>query len=168
MITKATQTHGDDNPVDKDEDLVQRFNKGDLPAFNSIHKQYFLKLYYFTFKLIKDDQEAKAIASETMEKLWKLRGNFETMADIRGFLYTVSNNAGYDYLKSNTCKKEILVADVQEMLKDDIDDENNERLNLFVEAILSSSNSTVEKLKKILVYLKDKNYQIDINELKNV
>jgi hypothetical protein len=53
-------------------------------------------------------------------------------------------------------------------LKDDIDNENNERLNLFVDAILSSSNPAIEKLKKILLHLKDKNYQIDINELKNV
>ena len=53
-------------------------------------------------------------------------------------------------------------------LKDDIDEENNERLNSFVDAILSSSNPVIENLKKILLYLRDKNYQADINELKNV
>ena len=53
-------------------------------------------------------------------------------------------------------------------LKDDIDEENNERLNLFVDAILSSSNPVIENLRKILLYLRDRNYQADINELKNV
>ncbi len=53
-------------------------------------------------------------------------------------------------------------------LKDDIDEESNERLNLFVDAILSSSNPVIENLKKILLYLRDKNYQADINELRNV
>lgn len=56
---------------------------------------------------------------------------------------------------------------LKKALKDDIDDENNDRLNLFVNAILSSSNPVIENLKKILLYLKDKTYQADINELKN-
>ncbi len=57
---------------------------------------------------------------------------------------------------------------LKKALKDDIDEENNERLNLFVDAILSSSNPAIESLKKILLYLKDNTYKADINVLKNV
>lgn len=53
-------------------------------------------------------------------------------------------------------------------LKDDIDDERDERLNLFVDAILSSSNPVIEKLKKILLYLKEKNYQANEDVLKRI
>ena len=49
----------------------------------------------------------------------------------------------------------------------DIDDEADERLNNLVNAIISLENETVKKLEAILLYLRDKTYAADINELKN-
>ena len=57
---------------------------------------------------------------------------------------------------------------LKEEIKNDIDDEKDERLNNLVNAILSSKSDTIKKLKAILLYLKEKTYKADINELKNV
>jgi hypothetical protein len=53
-------------------------------------------------------------------------------------------------------------------LKEDIDDENDVKLNILLDAVLSSSNPVIKKLEKILLHLRDKTYEADINELKNV
>jgi hypothetical protein len=53
-------------------------------------------------------------------------------------------------------------------IKEDIDDEGDERLNNLLNAIISSKSETIKKLEAILLYLRDKTYQADINELKNV
>jgi hypothetical protein len=53
-------------------------------------------------------------------------------------------------------------------IKEDIDDESDEKLNNLLNAILSSKSETIKKLEAILLYLRDKTYQADINELKNV
>ena len=109
----------------EDTDLVQRFRAGDENAFNTLHQQYFLPVYYYTFKYIKNEQESKDIVSETFGKLWLLKKNFNSLPDIRGFLYTVSYNEACDYLKYQyRTKKEILTDDVQKLIGQDIADQD--------------------------------------------
>lgn len=53
-------------------------------------------------------------------------------------------------------------------IKNDIDDETDEKLNKLVKAIINTNCETIKKMKAVLVYFKEKNYEADINELKNV
>jgi hypothetical protein len=53
-------------------------------------------------------------------------------------------------------------------IKEDIDDESDQKLNNLLNAILSSKSETIKKLETILLYLRDRTYAADINELKNV
>ena len=56
---------------------------------------------------------------------------------------------------------------LKQQIKDDIDNENDEKLNKLVNAIIKTDCTTIKKIKSFLLYLKDKNYQTDINELIN-
>lgn len=56
---------------------------------------------------------------------------------------------------------------LKKKIKDDIDNEKDVRLNELVNAIIKTNCETVRKMKFFLQYLKEKNYQADINELKN-
>ena len=56
---------------------------------------------------------------------------------------------------------------LKKTIKDDLDNEDDERLNNLLNAILSSKSETIKKLQSILLYLRDKTYAADINELKN-
>lgn len=56
---------------------------------------------------------------------------------------------------------------LKKQIKNEIDNEEDERLNKLVSAIIKTDCDSIKKLKAILNYLKDKNYQADINELKN-
>jgi len=52
-------------------------------------------------------------------------------------------------------------------IKNDIDTENDEKLNLLVNAIIKTDCASIKKIKSFLLYLKEKNYQADINTLIN-
>lgn len=52
-------------------------------------------------------------------------------------------------------------------IKADIDTEKNEKFNKLVDAVIRTDCMTVKKMKSILQYLKEKNYNAEINELKN-
>ena len=52
-------------------------------------------------------------------------------------------------------------------IKSDIDSENDKRLKKLVNAIITTNCQSVRVLKHFLLYLKEKNYQVDINELIN-
>jgi hypothetical protein len=53
-------------------------------------------------------------------------------------------------------------------IKNDMDNETDAKLNKLVKAIIDTNCKTIKKMKAILIYLKEKNYEADINELKNV
>ncbi len=66
-----------------------------------------------------------------------------------------------DFGYSNNYKK------LKRQIKDDIDNEGDEKLNKLVNAVIKTNCSTIVKLKSFLLYLKEKNYQFDTNELIN-
>ncbi len=56
---------------------------------------------------------------------------------------------------------------LKKQIKSDIDNESDERLNKLVNAIIKTDCGSIKKIKSFLHYLKEKNYEADINELKN-
>ena len=56
---------------------------------------------------------------------------------------------------------------LKKQIKEDIENENDGKLNKLVNAVIKTNCETIRKIKSILLYLKEKNYQTDINELIN-
>jgi hypothetical protein len=52
-------------------------------------------------------------------------------------------------------------------MKEDIDKEGDEKLNRLLDALIKTDCSTIKKIKSFLIYLKEKNYKVDINKLIN-
>lgn len=78
--------------------LMFRFRNGEALAFNTIYNRYYSTLRYFSLNIINQKGEAENIAVETFVKLYRLCRNFESMANVRAFLYVTARNACYDYL----------------------------------------------------------------------
>ena len=57
--------------------------------------------------------------------------------------------------------------ELKRQIKNDIDNEGDEKLNKLISAIIKTDCATIKKIKSVLLYLKEKNYDVDINELKN-
>jgi hypothetical protein len=56
---------------------------------------------------------------------------------------------------------------LKKQIKDDIDNEDDEKLNKLLNTIIKTDCLTMKKIKSFLIYLKEKNYSVDINELIN-
>lgn len=57
--------------------------------------------------------------------------------------------------------------ELKQQIKNDIDKEGDEKLNKLINAIIKTDCAAIKKIKSVLIYLKEKNYDVDINELKD-
>lgn len=100
--------------------------------------------------------------------LWKHKDRLQFVIQldppIEDWLITILNENGLrieDFGYDRDFKK------LKKQIKEDIDNESDDKLNRLVNAVIKTDCYTIKKIKSILIYLKEKNYQTDINELIN-
>lgn len=81
------------------DELVSEFNKGNPKSFSSIFNIYYSALCFFAERMILNREDAEDIVEESFVKLWKLHANFETMQNIKAFLYITTKNACRNFIK---------------------------------------------------------------------
>lgn len=101
--------------VKLDDQLAERFRQGDIQAFAHIHEMDYRRYMYYTYQITQDKDAAVSIVTEAYVKLWKLHRNFQTVADIRAFMYTVCRNDSYTFNRDrvNQRKSVMLVGDIE-------------------------------------------------------
>lgn len=67
--------------------------------FNAVFDQYFTALCYFAENITKNRDEAKDIVVASFQKYWDRRDNFSGQPQIKSFLYLVTRNACFDFLR---------------------------------------------------------------------
>ncbi|WP_166922989.1 RNA polymerase sigma factor [Flavobacterium poyangense] len=82
-----------------DIDLIEDFRNGKEKAIRKLYLLYYRPLCYFNKTLIKYSQEAEDISTETFLKLLQKKKDFDTLSDIKAFLFVSSRNACYDFLR---------------------------------------------------------------------
>lgn len=83
-----------------DDKLIKQFNKGDIKALSQVYHMYYAHLCYFAFRLTGNKEEAEDIVSVTLEILLQRYKDFETLSNIKAFLYITVRNRCLDYLRS--------------------------------------------------------------------
>ena len=91
--------------MNEDEFMVA-FKKGDKAAIEHIYKSYHRPLCYFARGLINNKEEAEDIVVETFIKLLRKREDFDRLIMIKGFLFTATRHACYDFLRHVNRKTE--------------------------------------------------------------
>lgn len=85
--------------IKNDIDLLDDFRNGSETAIRKLHTLYYRPLCYFNQRLINDSQEAEDISTETFLKLVKKKNDFDSLSEIKSFLFTASKNACLDFLR---------------------------------------------------------------------
>lgn len=86
-------------PLDSEKDIITRLKRGDHKAMAVLFKQYHKSLCYFARQLVDDEEQAQDIVADAFIKLWEKNGDFESLANIRGFMYVTIRNSCCNYLK---------------------------------------------------------------------
>ena len=81
------------------QNLIESFRGGDADAFEIMYNEYSGVIYLFISNMCGDIEEAKDICTESFIKLWKLRNNFHSLDQVKGFLLTTSRNSCLDHLR---------------------------------------------------------------------
>jgi RNA polymerase sigma-70 factor (ECF subfamily) len=80
-------------------DIIVSFRKGVPEALQSLLKLYYNPLCLFADRLLVDKAAAEDIVGEAFVKLWNKRTNFETLQNVKAFMYITVRNACLNHLK---------------------------------------------------------------------
>lgn len=78
---------------------ITDFQNGSPEAISQLFALYYRSLVYFADSIIKNRNEAEDIVVEGFVKVMQKTKDFESLANIKAFLYVVTRNACYNYLK---------------------------------------------------------------------
>jgi RNA polymerase sigma-70 factor (ECF subfamily) len=126
-------------------DIISGFHKGNSRAFDLLFDMFFPALCYFANKLIEDRQEAEDIVLDTFQKLWARREHFETMPNIKAFLYITVRNTCLNYLRHRETQRK-RTRELVKLLPDRFE-EDAEQQRIRAE-VMKNIYSEIEKLPK--------------------
>ena len=79
--------------------IVTDIRGGDKDSFKEFFEDYYPILCVFSSKYVKNEEQCKDIAQETLLSYWEKRADFEDIYKVKGFLYMVARNRCLNYLK---------------------------------------------------------------------
>ncbi len=82
-----------------DLELVKRCQAGDTRAFDALVTKYRGRVYCMTYHLIQNETEAWDLAQEAFIKAWRGIGSFKSDATFFTWLYRITHNVCYDWLR---------------------------------------------------------------------
>ncbi len=88
-----------ENVEPADEILVSRSQAGDMEAFDQLVTRYRGKIYAMTVNMIHNDADAWDLAQDTFVKAWKALPKFQARSNFYTWLYRISHNVTYDWLR---------------------------------------------------------------------
>lgn len=80
--------------------ITTRLQQNDPKVFDEIFKVFYPSIRYFAASIVSSREEGEDIAMESFRKLWQIRHNFQTLVNIKAFLFITARNACLNYLKS--------------------------------------------------------------------
>jgi len=75
-----------------DEELIEKFQEGDVYAFDEIVRRYKDQLMNFVFRFLNDRSDAEDIVQETFLRVYKNKHAYKRIAKFSTWIYTISGN----------------------------------------------------------------------------
>ena len=109
------------NKINKDElhQLFQEFKLNNQNAYNRLYEKYFELVYGIIFSIIKNKEDTEDITHEVFTKIYKLEKEKLPTSNEASWLYTVSKNECFLYLRKQ--KPNINIEEVYEIPNEDND-----------------------------------------------
>jgi len=107
-----------------DEDLIERFQNGELYAFDLIVKRYKNQLLNFVYRFLGNAEEAEDLVQETFLRVYRNRKAYQKVAKFSTWIYTIAGNLAKTELRKRKRRKFFSISDLGYNEKDyDISDE---------------------------------------------
>ncbi len=107
-----------------DEDLIEKFQNGDLYAFDLIVKRYKNQLLNFVYRFLGNAEEAEDLVQETFLRVYRNRKAYQKVAKFSTWIYTIAGNLAKTELRKRKRRKFFSISDLGYNEKDyDISDD---------------------------------------------
>lgn len=140
-----------------DEDLIERFQKGDLYAFDLIVKRYKDQLLNFVYRFVGNQEEAEDIVQETFLRVYRKRKAYKRIAKFSTWIYTIAGNLSRTELRRRKRRKLFSVTDMgfedrdYEISDEGYNPENQVEGRLQEEIIQKEINNLSPKFREVIV-----------------
>lgn len=91
-----TAAPSDETP---DSILVERSQRGDHGAFDTLVTRYRGKVYGLIYNMVRNDSDAWDLAQDTFFKAWKALPRFEAQSAFFTWIYRIAHNVALDFLR---------------------------------------------------------------------
>jgi RNA polymerase sigma-70 factor (ECF subfamily) len=105
-------------------DLVRRIQANDEIAFREIVERYQAKVFSIIYGILRNHNDAEDIAQQVFAKIYFSIKNFDFRSSLLTWIYKITVNECYDYLRKKRVRKLVYESDFSE--EDSLRMENNE------------------------------------------
>ncbi len=90
-------------------EMLDRLQKGEQKAFESVFMAYYGKIKTFIRTLIKSDNDAEDLTQDIFARLWTNHRDIDPQKSFQSYMYTLARNAAFNFLKHKTVCDKYLV-----------------------------------------------------------
>ena len=87
-------------PDELDVDLLRRFVKGDLGAFEALFKHFESEVYRWILRIVRDPAGAEDVLVDAFWRAYRGRARFDPSRTFGAWMRRIATNAARDYLRS--------------------------------------------------------------------
>jgi len=140
-----------------DEELISRFQNGDMYAFDQIVKRYKNQLLNFAYRFLGNIKDSEDIVQETFLRVFRKRNAYKNVAKFSTWIYTITGNLAKTELRRRKRRHLFSLSGLGFEERDyEIPDEKlgpEEKADVAVkdEIIQKAINSLSEKFKEVII-----------------
>lgn len=97
--TGVSSGHGSGDEEISDHSLIKASQKGDTRSFETLVTRHRGKVYAMIQNMIKNEADAWDLSQEVFLKVWRALPKFEARAKFSTWLYRITHNVVYDWLR---------------------------------------------------------------------
>lgn len=99
-------------PSPTDEELIERFQKGEIHAFEEIVARYKDQLLNFVFRFLGNQEQAEDILQETFMRVYRNRHAYRRVAKFSTWIYTIAGNLARTELRKRKRRRLFSISDM--------------------------------------------------------
>lgn len=103
-----------DHKTSEEADLVRRIQSGDEIAFREIVDRYQSKVFSIIHGILRNHNDAEDIAQQVFSKIYFSIRNFDFRSSLLTWIYKITVNECYDYLRKKRVRKLVYESDFSE------------------------------------------------------
>ena len=103
-----------DHRTSEESNLVRRVQARDEMAFKEIVERYQTKVFSIIYGILRNHNDAEDIAQQVFAKIYFSIGNFDFRSSLLTWIYKITVNECYDYLRKKRVRKLVYESDFSE------------------------------------------------------